>query len=129
MDSGRNGGWTDGSPAGEASSLDEAVAGLRAERPETFGYLRRHWRAVRDGVAACPLAYPKARQVHAALEADDREPDATPRALGMALAALVRLGVVDVWGPADTVGATRYDLTGVEPDRIAAVGRAAEALD
>jgi hypothetical protein len=114
---------------GPGRPLDEAVAGLRADQPEAFGYLRRHWRAVRDGVAACPLAYPKARQLHDALEAAGREPDATPRALGMALAALVQLGVVDVWGSADTVGATRYDLTGLDPDCIDAAGRAAEALD
>jgi hypothetical protein len=114
---------------GPGRPLDEAVAGLRADQPEAFGYLRRHWRAVRDGVAACPLAYPKARQLHDALEAAGREPDATPRALGMALAALVQLGVVDVWGSADTVGATRYDLTGLDPDCIDAAGRAAETLD
>lgn len=129
MTSGSNGGRADGPPAGGEPPLEEAVAGLRAERPETFGYLRRHWRTARDAVAACPLAYPKARQLHAALESGGREPDATPRALGMALAALVQLGVVDVWGSADTVGATRYDLTGVDPTRIGAAGRAAEALD
>lgn len=99
------------------------VQRLRADDPTNFGYARRHWREAMAGLEAVDRTYPKAKQVHAALD----EPETTPRTLGAALKAMETLGVVDLWG--DTVGPNRYDLRSYDADRLAAVGFALDQLD
>lgn len=96
---------------------------LRETDPTNFGYLRRYWREARRGLTAVEMTYPQSKQVHAALA----DPETTPRTLGAALQALVKLGALGVWG--DTVAANRYDLTGFDPARVDAVGAALDALD
>jgi hypothetical protein len=107
-------------PTRDVGRVDHPVAGavdrLRRDDPTTFGYVRRHWPEAREGVERCSRNYPQSRQVHAALP----DPETTPRTLGATLSGLVRLGVLDTWG--ETVGPTRYDLRGYDPDRLWVVG-------
>lgn len=98
------------------TALEAYVLRLRREDPTSYGYLRRHWQTARRGIEATDRTYPQARQLHDVLD----EPEASPRALGTALRALVTLGVIGVWG--DTVGANRYDLTTYDPDRLSTLG-------
>lgn len=111
----------------EAVHFDESPTALAAQihrlrrgDPTSYGYLRRHWSEARRGLEATNRTYPQARQIHETIE----EPEATPRALGTTLGALVRLGVIDVWG--ETVGANRYDLTEYDADRLSTIGRILE---
>ncbi|MFC7070680.1 hypothetical protein [Halobaculum lipolyticum] len=101
---------------------ERLVAHLRETDPTNFGYLRRHWVDARRGLAAVDMTYPQSKQVHAALP----DTDTTPRTLGAALQALVKLGALGVWG--DTVAANRYDLTGYDAARIDAVGAVLDDL-
>ncbi|MEF8779655.1 MAG: hypothetical protein V5A46_03105 [Haloferacaceae archaeon] len=101
--------------------LASELFAFRREDPTKYGYLQGNWREARKGIEACDRNYPQARQVHAAID----DPDTTPRTLGAALGALVRLGVIDRWS--DTVGATRYDLTAYDPGRLEAIGRILES--
>lgn len=105
-------------PADESTAealIDEGLGHLRRTDPTNHGYLRSNWREARRGIELVDMSYPQARQVHDALP----DPDTTPRTLGAALGALVKLGVIDVWG--DTIAANRYDLTGYDPERMAIV--------
>lgn len=97
------------------SEAERAVETLRREDPTNYGYACRHWREAQRGIEACTRNYPQARQIHEAVVA----PETTTRTLGATLQAFVTLGVIDTWG--DTVGATRYDLTAYDPDRLQAV--------
>lgn len=106
---------------GSSSEATAAVERLRRTDPTTFGYLRRHWGEAHRGIEACDRNYPQSKQVHAALA----DPETTPRTLGAALSGLVALDALDTWR--ETVGPTRYDLTGYRPDRTWAVGSALEA--
>lgn len=105
----------------ERVDLVEEVLAFRRADPTKYGYLRGNWREARQGIETCDRNYPQARQVHAAID----DPDTTPRTLGAALGALVRLEVIDRWS--DTVGATRYDLTAYDADRLEAIGRVLES--
>jgi len=109
--------------AADRALADRLVAHLRETDPTNFGYLRRHWREARRGLAEVEMTYPQSKQVHAALP----EPESTPRTLGAALGALVAVGALGVWG--DTVAANRYDLTAYDPARVDAVGSALDSLD
>lgn len=97
------------------------VDALRRDDPTTFGYARRNWAEAQRGIGACTRNYPQAKQIHASLSV----PSVTTRTLGATLSGLVTLGVLDTWG--DTVGPTRYDLTGYDPSRMASVGVALAA--
>ncbi|MFC7095926.1 hypothetical protein [Halobaculum marinum] len=113
---------------GADDDADRAIAAhlvshLREADPTNFGYLRRHWRDARRGLAAVDMTYPQSKQVHASLS----DTETSPRTLGAALQALVKLGALGVWG--DTVAANRYDLTGYDPARIDAVGAILTDLD
>jgi len=106
----------------DAVDPDEAaIDALRAENPTNFGYARNHWPEAKRGLERCDRNYPRARQVHEALEA----PDTSPRTLGSTLKALVALDVLDTWS--ETVASTRYDLTAYDPARMEAVGAALDA--
>ncbi|ESP87252.1 hypothetical protein [Candidatus Halobonum tyrrellensis] len=118
--------WRRFRPADDATGRALAAAALdhlRAVDPTNFGYLRRYWREARRGLEAVEMTYPQAKQVHATLS----EPETTTRTLGAALQALVRLGALGVWG--ETVAANRYDMTGYDPERVAAIGDALSELD
>lgn len=95
--------------------IDAAIAYLRETDPTNHGYLRTNWREARSGIEQVEMCYPQASQVHDALS----DPETSPRTLGAALGALVKLGVIDVWG--ETIAANRYDLTDYDPQRMAAV--------
>jgi hypothetical protein len=101
---------------------ETGVTQLREDDPTNFGYLRRHWREARRGLEAIDMAYPQSKQIHKAIP----DPETTPRTLGAALQAFVELGALGVWG--DTVAANRYDMSGYDPEMIAAIGRAVEEL-
>lgn len=111
-----------GEPVPPAEAI-AAVERLRQDDPTSFGYARTHWREAGEALATTDRTYAQARQIHAALQ----DPETTPRSLGMALNALVRLDVLDVWG--DTIGANRYDLQAFDRDRLAAVGQALSTQD
>ncbi|GAB6877727.1 hypothetical protein JCM17823_00010 [Halorubrum gandharaense] len=104
-------------------SVDEAVVRLREDDPTTFGHLRRHWREVGRALAVENRNYAQAKQLHAALG----ETEMSTRSLGMALSGLAEVGVIDTWG--DTVGSTRYDLTGYDSVRLELVGQALDGLE
>lgn len=107
----------------DCALAEHLVACLRERDPTNFGYLRQNWREARRGLTAVGMTYPQSKQVHAAIG----DPDTTPRTLGAALQALVKLGALGVWG--DTVAANRYDLTGYDPARVDAIGETVEAID
>lgn len=100
------------------NEISHAIAQLQREDPTNFGYAARHWREAREGIRRCSRNYPQARQIHEAID----DPETTPRTLGATLQALVSLGVIDTWG--ETVGATRYDLTAFDDERLRPVGEA-----
>ncbi|MFB6244147.1 MAG: hypothetical protein ABEH80_08590 [Halobaculum sp.] len=101
---------------------ETGVTQLREDDPTNFGYLRSNWREARRGLEAVDMVYPQSKQIHDAIP----NPDTTPRTLGAALQAFVELGALGVWG--DTVAANRYDMTGYDPEMVAAIGRAVEEL-
>ncbi|MFC7136971.1 hypothetical protein [Halobaculum litoreum] len=109
--------------AADRALAERLVAHLRETDPTNFGYLRRHWTEARRGLTAVGMTYPQSKQVHAAIP----DPETTPRTLGAALQALVKLGALGVWG--DTVAANRYDLTGHDPARVDAVGAVLDDAD
>lgn len=97
------------------------VAALKRDDPTNYGYAAQHWQEAKRGIETCSRNYPQARQIHDAID----DPETTPRTLGATLKAFVTLDVIDTWG--DTVGATRYDLTVYDPDRVERVGAALES--
>ncbi|WP_224449601.1 hypothetical protein [Haloprofundus salilacus] len=111
----------------DTADIDESVAErldrLRAENPTNFGYLRRHWRDTRRAIEASTRSYPQARQLHGALT----DTETTPQSLGVALQALVELGVIELWN--DTVGSNRYDLTTYDAELLDAIGESLAAAE
>ncbi|WP_224335669.1 hypothetical protein [Haloprofundus halobius] len=99
-----------------AEPVSARIDRLRAENPTNFGYLRRHWRDTKRAIDQSTRSYPQARQLHA----DLGETETTPQSLGVALQALVELGVIELWN--DTVGSNRYDLTTYDAELLDAVG-------
>ncbi|WP_117595271.1 DUF7504 family protein [Haloprofundus halophilus] len=106
-----------------AEPMSTRIDRLRAENPTNFGYLRRHWRDAKRAIEQSTRSYPQARQLHAGLG----ETETTPQSLGVALQALVELGVIELWN--DTVGSNRYDLTTYDAELLGAVGESLSRTD
>lgn len=109
--------------AADPDGVTHALSRLRHDDPTNFGYVSRHWREAREGIESCSRNYPQSRQIHEAID----DPETNSRTLGATLQALVSLDVIGTWG--ETVGATRYDLTEYDPERLAAVGEELDESD
>lgn len=111
---------TVGAPEPDSEAV-RSVTRLREADPTTFGYLTQYWREALRALEAVERTYPRAKQLHDAIESE-----LSPRMLGAALSGLAWLDVISTRG--ETNGPNRYDCREYDPDRAARMGFAAESL-
>ena len=111
---------TVGAPDPDSEAI-RSVTRLREADPTTFGYLTQYWRQTLRALEAVDRTYPRAKQLHGAIESE-----LSPRIFGTVLSGLAWLGVISTRG--ETNGPNRYDCREYDPDRAARVGFAAESL-
>lgn len=111
---------TVGAPEPDSEAV-RSVMRLREADPTTFGYLTRYWREALRALEAADRTYPRAKQLHDAVESE-----LSPRVLGAALSGFAWLDVIGIRG--ETNGPNRYDCRNYDLERAARLGFAAESL-
>lgn len=99
------------------SQLAARLDVLRESNPQSYGYLRNNWKAVKQGLDNTTRSYAQARCIHGNIP----EPDLTTRALGNTLRVLEDLEVLDT--RSERNNANLYDVESYNPEKLDAVGR------